>query len=61
MTEKSKCYSDVMKKHFNKERLLTKKDNVDFECSNFEHFDGGDKVRDHCHIAKNDRVFAHRD
>ena len=31
MTEESKYYSDMMKKHFNKKLVMTKKDNEDFE------------------------------
>ena len=37
MIEESKYCSDMMKKHFNKELVMTKKDNV--------------RVRDHCHIT----------
>ena len=33
MIEKSKYYTDIIKKHFNKELLITKKDNKDFENS----------------------------
>ena len=45
MVVESKYYSDVMKKHFNKELVMTKKDV------------GGDvKVRNHCHVTA-----AHRD
>ena len=33
MVEKSKCCSDAMKKHFNKELVMTKKDNDDFQNS----------------------------
>ena len=33
MIEESKYCSDVMKKHFNKELVITKKDNEDFENS----------------------------
>ena len=31
MIEESWCYSDVMKKHFNKKLVMTKKDVEDFE------------------------------
>ena len=34
MIEESKYYSDVMKKHFDKELGMTRKDNEDFENSN---------------------------
>ena len=57
MTEESKYCSDVMKKHFNKELVMTKEDNEDFKnstkcwiCDN--DFIAADiKVRDHCHIT----------
>ena len=55
MVEKSKCCSDVMKKHFNKKLVMTKKDNQDFKnsarcsiCDN-DCVYGNVKVRDHCH------------
>ena len=66
MTEESKNCSDMMKKHFNKEFVMTKEGNEDFEnstkcliCDN----DNGDrdvKVRDHCHITGKYRGSAHR-
>ena len=46
-----------MKKHFNKELVMTKKDNEDFEsftkCWIYDnsYVDGDVKVRDHCHIT----------
>ena len=33
MIEVSKCCSEVMKKHFNKELAMTKEDNEDFKNS----------------------------
>ena len=46
-----------MKKHFNKELVMTKKDNKDFEnstkcciCDN-DYIDNDVKVRDHCDVA----------
>ena len=33
MIEKSEYFSDVMKKHFNKEPVITKEDNEDFKNS----------------------------
>ena len=71
MIEESRYYSDVMKKHFNKELVITKKDNEDFDnstkhwiCDN-GYFDGdvkGDvKVRDHCHVTGKYSGSAHRD
>ena len=48
-----------MKRHFNKEPVMTKEDNEDFEnstkcwiCSN-DYVDNDVKVRDHCHITRN--------
>ena len=67
MIEKSKYHSHVMKKHFNKELVMTKKDNEDFKnsmkywiCDN-NYIDNDVKVRDHCHITEKYRVSAHRD
>ena len=63
----SKYCSDAMKKHFNKEIVMTKKDNKDFEnsskcwiCYN-DLIDGDVKVRYHCHITGKYRGSAHRD
>ena len=56
MIEESK-YSDVMKKHFNKDLVMAKKENEYFENStkcwiyDNAYSDGGVKVRDHCHIT----------
>ena len=57
MIEESKYCNNVMKKHFNKELVIAKKDNEDFEnstkcwiCDN-DYIDGDVKVRDHCHIT----------
>ena len=55
MTAKSKDCSDVMKKHFNKEIVMSKKDVKDFENStkcwvlDNVFFDGDVKVMDRCH------------
>ena len=56
-----------MKKYFNKELVMTKEDNEDFEnftkcwiCDN-DYVDGDVKVRDHCHITGKYRGSAHRD
>ena len=55
-----------MKKHFNKDFAITKKDVKDFEnstkrwiCDNVYVDDV--KVRDHCHITEKYRGSAHRD
>ena len=55
--EESKYCNDVMKKHFNKELVLIKEDDQDFE--NFTkcwirdntYDDGNVKVTDHCHMT----------
>ena len=53
---------NVMKKHCNKELVMTKKDDEDFENSNRcwvcdgDYSDGVVKVRDHCHITGKYRV-----
>ena len=48
--------ANTVKKHFNKELVMTKKDNVDGD-----YVVGDVKVRDHCHIIGNYRGSAHRD
>ena len=68
MIEESKYCSDVMKKHFNnKELMMTKKDNENFEnshkcwiCDN-DYIDNDVEVRDHCHITRKYRGSAHKD
>ena len=57
MIEESTYCSKVMKKHFNKELVMTKKDYKDFKnstkcwiCDN-SYLDGAVKGRDHCHIT----------
>ena len=56
-----------MKKNFNKESVMTKKDNEDFENSNKcwicdnDYIDGDVRVKGHCHITGRYRGFAHRD
>ena len=52
MIKESKCCSDVMKKHFNKELVMTKIDAVDFKksttCWIYDvYVDDDVKVRDH--------------
>ena len=67
MIEESKYCSGVMKKHFNKELVMTKEDNEDFEKStkcwvcDKDYIDDDVKVRDHCHITGKYRGSAHRD
>ena len=64
MIEKSKCCSDVMKKHFNKELVMPKKDNENCTksqiCDN-SYVDDDVKVRVHCHVTGKYRGSAHRD
>ena len=67
MIEESKYSSDVLKKHFNKELLMTEEDNEGFEnstkcwnCDN-SYVDDDVKVRDHCHITGKYRGSGHRD
>ena len=72
MIKESKYCSYVMEKHFNKELVMTKENNEDFENSTkcqiciycmFLHLyiDGDVKVRDHIHITGKYRGFAQRD
>ena len=56
MVKENKYYSGVMKTHFNKELVMNKKHNKDFEnsakcwiCGN-AYVDGDFEVRDHCHV-----------
>ena len=67
MIEESKYCSDVIKKHFNKELVMTKEDDEHFEnsakcwiCDN-TYVDGDVKARDHFYITGNTRNSAHRD
>ena len=65
--KESKYYSEVMKKHFNKELVMTKKNNEDFKnstkcwiCDN-DYIDNNVKVTDPRHITGKYRGSAHRD
>ena len=68
MIEESKyCRELIKKKQFNKELVLTKEENEDFEnstkcwiCDKI-YVDKNVKVRDHCHITGKYRDSAHRD
>ena len=67
MIEEIKYCSDVIKKHLNKELLMTKKDNEDFKSStkswiwDNDYNDGDVKVRDHCYVTGKYRGSAHGD
>ena len=66
-TEVSKYCNKVMKKDCNKEIMMTKVDNEDFENSikycicDYDYVNNGAKLADHCHIAGTYRGSAHRD
>ena len=67
LIKESKYCSGVLKKHFNKELVMTKEDNENFKnsakcwiCDN-GYIDNDVKVRDHCHITGQYRASAHRD
>ena len=67
MLRKSKYYRDVVEIYFNKELVMTKKDNEHFEnsikcwiCDN-AYVDSDVKVRDHCHIIGKYRGPVRRD
>ena len=66
MIEESKYCSDVMKKHFHKELVMTNEDK-DFENStkcwicDSDYVDDDVKVRDHCHVTGKYRGSAYRD
>ena len=67
MIDEIKYCSDVVKNHFNKELVMTEKDNENFEsstkywvCDN-DYNDADIKVRDHCHITGKHLGSGHRD
>ena len=62
MIKERKYCSEVMKKHFNEERVMTKEDNKDFKNSTkCWTYDSDVEVRDHCHITGKYRGSARRD
>ena len=65
--KESKYCSEVMNKHFNKELVMTKKKDEDFDnsskcwdCDN-NYVNGNVTIRDHFHITGKYRGSAHRD
>ena len=65
--KKRKYCSEVIKKYFNKELVMTKEDNEDFKnptkcwiCDN-DYINSDVKVKDHGHSTGKYRGFAHRD
>ena len=67
MIKESKYCSDEMKKHFNKELVMTKKDNENFKsstncwiCDN-DSVNNDVKLRDHCFVTGSYRGSAHID
>ena len=61
MTEETKYCRDAMKKHFNKELLITTENNENLKkstrcwiCDN-DYIDADVKVIDHCHITRKHR------
>ena len=67
MIEENEYCSDVMKKLFNKELVMTKERNENFKystkcsiCDNY-YVDNNVKKRDHCHITGKYRGSTHRD
>ena len=66
MIKESKYCSDVKKKYFSKDLVITEKDNEDFENSTKcwicdVYVDGDVKVRDNCDITGKYKDFAHKD
>ena len=64
MIEESEYCSDVVKKHFNKELVMTKEDMKILRTLlnvGSDYIDTDVKVRDHCHITGNYRGFPHED
>ena len=66
MIEESKYCIDVIKKHFNKELVMTKEDNDDFEnstkcwiCDN-NYINNDVKVKDHFHVTEKYKGSSHR-
>ena len=67
MIKESKYCGEMMKKLFNRELVMTKEDDEDFEnstkcwISDNAYVDGDAKVRDYCHITGKYTSSTHRD
>ena len=64
LIEESNYCSDTMKKHFNKELVMTKEDNEDstkYWIYHNYYVDNDVEIRDHCRITGKNRGSAHRD
>ena len=67
MIKEGKFCTNIMKKDVNKEPVMIKEDDEDFESSTkwriYDHIyvEGDPKIRDHCHITGKYRATAHRD
>ena len=66
MIKESKYFSDKMKKHFNKNLAMTKRDDNDEKSTKCwiwdnDYVDDDVKERDHCHITGKYRGSSHRD
>ena len=67
MIKESKYCSEAMKKHFNKEFVMTKEDNEDSKNSakcwihDTDYVDNDLNIRDCCHFTGKYRGYAHRD
>ena len=61
MIKEYKYCSDLMKKHFNRELVITKEDNEDFGNYPICWISDNDYVDNHCHITEKYSGSAHRD
>ena len=67
MAKEGTFCTNIMKKDVNKEPVMIKEDDEDFESSTkwriYDHIyvEGDPKIRDHCHITGKYRATAHRD
>ena len=67
MAKEGTFCTNIMKKDVNKEPVMIKEDDEDFESStkwwicDQVYVEGDPKIRDHCHITGKYRATAHRD